>query len=66
MTNKEERQDMMEKRNFVTSSRTPMEGASDVDDIIDVGSAAFRSKQNAFEKKASAEDEKSDAGEIVR
>ena len=35
MTNKEERQDMMEKRNFVTSSRTPMEGASDVDDIID-------------------------------
>lgn len=57
---------MMEKRNFVTSARTPMEGASDVDDILDAGSKAFGCrirKEGAFEKKASAEDEKSD-GEI--
>ena len=54
---------MMEKRNFVTSARTPMEGASDVDDILDAGSEAFGfsvKKQGAFEKKAAAEDEKSD------
>lgn len=61
---KEERHTMMEKRNFVTSSRTPMEGASDIDDIIDAGTQAFakaRTKQaSEMEKKASAEDEKSD------
>ena len=56
----------MEKRNFVTSSRTPMEGASDVDDILNSGAKAFGCKirkEGSFEKKASAEDEKSD-GEI--
>lgn len=56
----------MEKRNFVTSSRTPMEGSSDVDDILDAGAKAFGCrirKEGAFEKKASEEDEKSD-GEI--
>ena len=53
---------MMEKRNFVTSARTPMDGASDVDDIIDAGTSAMRRRRetNAFAKKASAEDEKSD------
>ena len=55
---------MMEKRNFVTSARTPMEGASDIDDIIDAGSEAFKSARaktaSALEKKASAEDELSD------
>lgn len=55
---------MIEKRNFVTSVRTPMEGAADIDDIVDAGSAAFghaRQKQAAaMEKKASEEDEKSD------
>jgi hypothetical protein len=54
---------MMEKRNCVTGSRTPMDGASDVDDILDAGSNAFGcsvKKQGAFEKKAAAEDEKSD------
>jgi hypothetical protein len=55
---------MMEKRNFVTSMRTPMEGAADVDDIVDAGVKAFcraRQKQaSAMEKKASAEDEKTD------
>lgn len=55
---------MMEKRNFVTSMRTPMEGAADVDDIVDVGVKTFcraRQKQaSAMEKKASAEDEKTD------
>ena len=53
---------MMEKRNFVTSARTPMDGASDIDDIIDAGSAAMRRRKetNTFAKKASAEDEKSD------
>jgi len=57
---------MIEKRNFVTSARTPMDGASDVDDILDAGAKAFGCrirKEGAFEKKASAEDEKSD-GEI--
>lgn len=55
---------MMEKRNFVTSSRTPMECAGDIDEIIDAGSAAMGGrpavKRGSFEKKASAEDEKSD------
>lgn len=53
----------MEKRNFVTSARTPMDGASDIDDIIDVGSKALdrdSAKKLAFEKKACAEDEKTD------
>lgn len=56
---------MMEKRNFVTSARTPMDGAADIDDILDAGAAAFGRKgreANAFEKKASAEDEKADSG----
>lgn len=54
---------MMEKRNFVTSGRT-VDGASEVDDIVDVGLKAFGAAKQAsdksFEKKASAEDEKSD------
>lgn len=57
---------MMEKRNFVTSARTPMEGASDIDDIVDAGSEVFgraRGEASAMEKKASSEDEKSDRGE---
>ena len=58
---------MIEKRNFVTSARTPMEGASDIDDIVDAGSEVFgrgRGKTaSAMEKKASSEDEKSDMGE---
>ena len=56
---------MMEKRNFVTSARTPMSGASDIDDIIDAGAKAFGAKamrkSGAFEKKASEEDEKTDS-----
>lgn len=55
---------MMEKRNFVTSARTPMQGASDVDDILKAGAEAFGRKMRepgALEKKASAEDEKSDS-----
>ena len=54
---------MMEKRNFVTSARTPMDGASDIDDIIDAGCAVVRRRpeMNSFAKKASAEDEKSDS-----
>lgn len=56
---------MMEKRNFVTSARTPSAGAADVDAILEAGSRAFRSRlrksaSSAFEKKASAEDEKTD------
>jgi hypothetical protein len=56
---------MMEKRNFVTSARTPAAGAADIDDILDAGATGFGRKaatkaENAFEKKASAEDEKSD------
>jgi len=57
---------MMEKRNFVTSARTPMQSASDIDDIIDAGADAFgiaAKGARTFEKKASEEDEKSD-GEI--
>lgn len=55
---------MMEKRNFVTSARTPMPGASDIDDVIDAGAEAFghkMRKEGAFEKKSSAEDEKTDS-----
>lgn len=54
---------MMEKRNFVTNSRTPMEGAADVDEILSAGAMSFGNigdKGRDFEKKASAEDEKSD------
>ena len=54
---------MMEKRNFVTSARTPMDGASDVDDIVDAGVASLgkiRKQSDDMEKKASEEDEKSD------
>ena len=55
---------MMEKRNFVTSARTPMEGASDIDDIVAAGTSAFRQSRqksaSALEKRARAEDEKSD------
>lgn len=58
---------MMEKRNFVTSTRTPGGvTASDVDDVLDTASLSFgRRKQTvkvaqAYEKRASAEDEKSD------
>lgn len=54
----------MEKRNFVTSVRTPMEGASDIDDIIGAGTSAFRNARmksaSAMVKKASEEDEKTD------
>ena len=54
---------MMEKRNFVTSARTPMQGAADIDDILDEGAKAFGhpvKRAGALEKKASAEDEKTD------
>lgn len=54
---------MMEKRNFVTSARTPMQGAADIDDILDAGAQAFGrpvKRAGALEKKASAEDEKTD------
>ena len=54
---------MMEKRNFVTSARTPMDGASDIDDILDAGAKEFgvsKTENGSFEKKASLEDEKSD------
>lgn len=55
---------MMEKRNFVTSARTPMDGASDIDEVIDAGMEAFgRAREKTaseLEKKASAEDEKAD------
>jgi hypothetical protein len=44
---------MMEKRNFVTSSRTPMEGASDIDDVLDAGAEAFGGKHGTV-KVASA------------
>lgn len=57
---------MMEKRNFVTSSRTPMEGASDIDDVLAAGAGAFGKRNgtvkqaSSMEMKASVEDEKSD------
>lgn len=58
---------MMEKRNFVTSARTPMEGASDIDDVLEAGAAEFgrrtmKKESSSFEKTASEEDEKSDSG----
>jgi len=56
---------MMEKRNFVTSARTPEAGAADIDDVLEVGAKAFGRRlspsNDVLEKKASAEDEKSDA-----
>ena len=57
---------MMEKRNFVTSSRTPMEGASDIDDVLEAGAGAFGKRNctvkqaSALDMKSSVEDEKSD------
>lgn len=59
---------MMEKRNFVTSARTPETGAADIDEVLAEGAKAFKTfkthsclkSANAFEKKASAEDEKTD------
>lgn len=60
---------MMEKRNFVTSVRTPGgTSASDVDDIVDAGVAAFSGKRvkcasakgDKYQKAASAKDEASD------
>lgn len=57
---------MMEKRNFVTSARTPKTGASDIDDVLAAGAKAFgrrlAPKGDALVKKASAEDEKTDKG----
>lgn len=54
----------MEKRNFVTSARTPEAGASDIDDVLESGAKAFGRRlapsSDALVKKASAEDEKSD------
>lgn len=56
----------MEKRNFVTRARTPEAGAADIDDILDAGEKAFgcislKGKSAIdFEKKAAAEDEKTD------
>ena len=53
----------MEKRNFVTTARTPMQGAADIDDILDAGASAFGRSAKcacALEKRASAEDEKTD------
>jgi len=55
----------MEKRNFVTSARTPKAGASDIDDVLAAGAKAFGSRlsptKDAMTKRASAEDEKSDS-----
>lgn len=59
---------MMEKRNFVTQARTPMDGAADIDDIIDAGAAVLRRKaeMDPFAKQASAADEESDAATRTR
>ena len=67
---------MMEKRNFVTSARTSMEGAAEIDDIIAAGEGAFAaggrhagrksapgSEAARLEKSASDEDERTDSGE---
>lgn len=57
---------MMEKRNFVTPARTPSDGAADIDEVLEAGAKEFgcrMSKSGEFEKKASAEDEKSDKGD---
>lgn len=64
---------MMEKRNFVTSMRTPMEGAADIDDIIAAGTkamgvgmakAAGAKESDRLRERAIEEDEKSDALEF--
>lgn len=59
----------MEKRNFVTSARTPEAGASDIDDVLEVGAKAFGRRlapsSDVLVKKASAEDEKSDMPDKV-
>ena len=60
---------MMEKRNFVTCSRTPGGiGTSDIDDILDAGRESMgagcmksASCADSFEKAAMKKDEKSDA-----
>lgn len=59
---------MMEKRNFVTSVRTPGgTSVSDMDDIANAGVAAFSGKRvkkaadkGKYEKAASAKDEQTD------
>lgn len=55
---------MMEKRNFVTSARTPAASASDIDEVLDAGAKEFGKRlspsSDMLTKKASAEDEKSD------
>ena len=61
---------MMEKRNFVTSKRTPMDGASDIDDILDAGMARFGkpkafSAMSSLEKRASLADEASESPDGV-
>lgn len=51
---------MIEKRNYVTSRRT----VETVDGMIDEAAGLFgteKKAENAFEKKASSEDEKSDS-----
>lgn len=52
----------MEKRNYVTSFRTPSEESSDFQDPLDdaVKSASSVFGKNDFEKKSSAADEASD------
>lgn len=53
----------MEKRNYVTSGRTVETGKS-VDSMIEDAAVLFgteKKAENSFEKKASAEDEKSDS-----
>lgn len=48
---------MMEKRNFVTSTRTPGgTSPSDVDDIIEAGMTAMRGKMNKRASDAKAKD----------
>lgn len=65
---------MMEKRNFVTSARTSMEGAAEIDGIIAAGEGVFAARKRSpergrspeaerFEKLSSAEDERTDSGE---
>lgn len=54
---------MMEKRNFVTSVRTAdSANGDDVDSLVKEASSLFggKKKEDPFEKKASAEDEKAD------
>ena len=54
---------MMEKRNFVTSARTPAD-VSDVDDILDSAAQSFGRSGRAeseFQKRAACEDERTDS-----